>query len=110
MKRACSAASSGVDEAGVDEAGVDEAGVDEAGAGSGACAAGWGVVVSIASQGSRARGRREKMGRTDTHTEGNASRATLFHNHNMCALHHFWPVVWEGRGSSASPGGKGIEQ
>ena len=84
--------------------------VDEAGAGSGACAAGWGVVVSIASQGSRARGRREEMGRTDTHTEGNASRATLFHNHNMCALHHFWPVVWEGRGSSASPGGKGIEQ
>ena len=105
MKRAWSAASSGVD-----EAGVDEAGADEAGAGSGACAAGWGVVVSIASQGSRAQSGRDGEWAMVGHTEGNASRAALFHNHNECALHHFCPVVWEGRGRSTSPGGKGIEQ
>ena len=85
-------------------------GTDEAGAGSGACGVGEGVVVSIASQRSRAGVRREWEWSMGGHTEGNDSGPSLFHNPNNCALHHFHPVVWEWPGRSASPGGKGVEQ
>ena len=55
-------------------------GADEAGAGSGACGVGEGVVVSIASQRSRAGMRRDWEWAMSGHTEGNASRPSLFHN------------------------------
>ena len=54
--------------------------VVEAGAGSGACGVGEGVVVSIASQRSRAGVRREWEWAMGGHTEGNASGRALFHN------------------------------